>query len=98
MERLENDRGQVEAENIQTAVDVWLGWPTALLQLDYSGRYLCSLHNTGERLLLTGKGPETQTRRSELVASGEKLHDYFLIVGGDVSAHLYVTPGSNSYI
>lgn len=60
------------------AMDVWLGSITALLQLDDSKRYLCSIPNTKGRLLLGGKGAEAQTGPGDFVLRSRQSLRYFL--------------------
>lgn len=58
----------------------------------------CSVSRTGRRLLLSGQGAETQTLHNDYAVRDEESPGYFLTVTGEVSAHLYVTPGSHLHV
>lgn len=88
MEHLENGGGRVWAARTRAVMGWWLGWLGALLQLNYKGRYLCGLPNTGERMLLTEMGAEAQTGHNDTVGQGGQSRRYFFIVTSNDNAYL----------
>lgn len=97
-ECLKNSIDGVCAANVRLAMDGWLRKLIALLQLDDSGRYLCSLLNAGRRLLVTENRAEAEVQHNALVVKGGQSPGLLSIATSDVSAYPNVTPGSHIYI
>lgn len=52
--------------------EVWLDWLTAVLNLDESKEWPCSLPKTGGSLLLTRRGAEAKTGQSDFVVASRE--------------------------
>lgn len=74
-------------------MDVCLGCPAALLDLDENGRYFCGVTVINGKLLLTGKSAKAPTGQSDFAVRSGQSPRYYFIVTGDVSAQLWVTLG-----
>lgn len=68
---------QVWAAPTKVGVDLWLGWLAVVLNLDRNNLSLCSLPKTGEKLLLTGRGAEAQTRQNDSAVGAGESPEYF---------------------
>lgn len=98
IKHLENDDDRVYAARTRVAMNDWLGCLAALRELYDSGKHSCSIPNFGGRLVLTGKGAEAHTGRSDVTVRGGQSPGYFSIPTSNKSAHLYVTTGWHNYI
>lgn len=98
MQHMDNYGERRWAAKTQAALDVWLGWRTALLQLDDSGRYLSSRVNIGGRPLLTEKSAERPTGHKDFVVGGRQSPVYFFFATDVFSAYLSVSQGLRSYV
>lgn len=74
---------------------MWLGWFAVLLQLDDNERFLCSIPNTGDRLLLTGNRARAQTGRNNFVVRSRQSPGQCCVATSGVNTDLYVIPGSH---
>lgn len=78
MGTLADDDVRKWAARARAAMDVWLDWLAALLQLDGGVRYSRSLPISGRRRLLIGMGAETQAGHNKFVVKSGQSQRYFL--------------------
>lgn len=98
IECLESDWGRLWAARTWASMDVWLGSPAAVLNLDWNGIMPCSHFETGGRLLLTARDVKAQTAHSYFAVRNGQSQGYFLFLTGEVGVRFYVSPGSDLYV
>lgn len=62
-----------------------------VLNLDENGVIPCSLPKTDEELLLRRRSVETQTDLNDFAERQQKLMEHFIVLTGEMSAHLNAT-------
>lgn len=98
MKYLESNVSQVWAAGTRAAMEVWLGWLAAVLNLDRNFVVPCSLPEIGGRLLLMLCGTEVQTAYDDFVFRIRESPGYFSTVIGERGAQPYVTLKLHVYV
>lgn len=82
----------------RSALDVWIGWLLALLNLDSDGERGAQVPRTGGRFLLTGEGCPDQTGHNDFPTEKRNNPGYFCITTSQEQTSLFVCPSSHQYV
>lgn len=92
----ESDGCQVWAAPTQARVHALLAWLGAVLRLEHSSVLLCSLLNTGGRLLLARRDAELYTGHNYFDVKDAELPRHFLLATGQVR-HTFLLFGARIF-
>ena len=98
MDYCERRERNVKYSERRAAMDVWIGWVVALLNLDHDVYFKSWLPGTGGRLLLTGKDADDQCGHNDFVVRDGESPGYFVIANGPHTTSLLVAPSSHKYV